>query len=190
VAAGLSWATTAENVHGNRDRGEEPQGVNAPGPTGAHTSDNSLLRNRVEEEPAELLDMAEANFESFKVGWVFGDSNETCNEACEDAGGVCNLGPMREVDTSDKIRYIVEEILGEPAFPYRDGDTNYNPGYEVRKAGCEDPTVDEACDPAYYYNGDDGVGDELNACDANFFLAKRICCCSKDSMKCPTLSTS
>jgi hypothetical protein len=71
----------------------------------------------------------------------------------------CNVEPIREVDTEDKLKYVVEEILGEPEGgsylegSFSDGNRAYNPCF-----------IEGRGEDLYFYN--DGPADDDITCSS------------------------
>jgi hypothetical protein len=100
------------------------------------------------------------------VGWVFGDSGETCTKACDDAGGSCNLAATKSLDTAAKLKYVVEEELNQAVGTYEGGEEEIDPAF----------VIDENV-----YHGSFPTA----TCDSSEANHRRICCCSDDSSNCP-----
>jgi hypothetical protein len=149
LAAGLSWVSALNVVgHGGIHRFHQEEDVKT------FDADN-------DDEP----------------GWVLATEGlQSCDDICDDEGGVCNIIPMLKVNSKDILEYIVEDYLGlEAPDDYTEGSSNSNPSSNVFFAL-----------NYFTYNPSDVDAEDWSTCGAESAgISNRLCCCSKLPFKCP-----
>ena len=99
-------------------------------------------------------------------GWVLTALGESCDSACDSAGGSCNAAGSNRVNSEEEMRYVAVTLLGLPCSSFGSTGT-FSPYLQISDNSC----VYQCCDN--------------HQCSASFFGYYKICCCSFNLSDCP-----
>jgi len=101
------------------------------------------------------------------MGWFLSELGQSCNSVCASAGRSCNAAGSNRVDSTEKMLYVAETLLGLSCTSTAATGT-FSPYLQISDNSC----VYQCCDN--------------HSCSASFGGYRKICCCSDNHfLECP-----